>query len=236
MRGKQDASLSGISPVIIAAHELKSPLALLRQLSLSLEMENLSEAERQETIQHMRLVSERALRLTTNLTKLQRLEDALFELSPVNPQQLCEEVAHELTPLYRACGREITVTRRSRPVLAVASRDLLRRVLVNFADNALHYSEPGQPVVLSTTVIGTDTVRLGVRDFGPSLSTDVLKTDSANMHRPEQLHARPGSSGLGLEITKQFAQAMHGRVGTIRHRDGASFYIDMMASRQLSLL
>lgn len=236
MRGKSEAPLRGISPVIIAAHELKSPLALLRQLTLSLEAEDLKPNDRQEIIWHMRLVSERALRLTSDLTKLQRLENSLFELGPVNPQQLCEEVVQELAPLYKACGREIRVVRRQRPLLAVASRELLRRVLLNFADNALHYSEPGQPVVLSASAIGDDTIRLGVRDFGPALSNNVLTANKSRLNQPEQIHARPESSGLGLEIARQFAEAMDGTIGAIRHRDGASFYVDMVASRQLSLL
>lgn len=226
-----------ISPVAIAAHELKSPLSLLRQLALSLEVEDISDTERQHIVGHMRLVSERALRLTTDLTKVERLEGSLFELEPINPQQLCEEVAHDLMPLYKAYGREIIVTRRARPLLAVANRDLLRRVLLNFADNALHYSDEAAPVELHTSSLaGGEIIRLGVRDYGPALPTDTWRALRETATRPQAIHARPGSSGLGLSIARQFAEAMNGTVGAIRHRDGATFYVDMYASRQLSFL
>ena len=227
----------GISPVAIAAHELKSPLSLLRQLALSLEAEDVSDSERQRIVGHMRLVSERALRLTTDLTKVERLEGSLFELEPINPQQLCEEVARDLMPLYRAYGREIIVTRRARPLLAVANRDLLRRVLLNFADNALHYSEDTAAVELhASSHAGGEIVRLAVRDYGPALPIDTWRTLRETATRPQAIHARPGSSGLGLTIARQFAEAMNGTVGAIRHRDGATFYVDMYASRQLSFL
>jgi signal transduction histidine kinase len=57
-----------------------------------------------------------------------------------------------------------------------------------------------------------------------------------NVLQAEQLHARPSSSGLGLTIADQFARAMNGSVGATRHRDGASFHVDIHASRQLSLI
>lgn len=238
MRGDTRAeSQIGVLPVVIAAHELKTPLVLLRQLALSLEQGVLSEAERKAVVEHMRLVSERALRLTSDLTKVQRLEDALFEMEPLNPQQVCEEVLFELSPLYRACGRELTLDRRSRQVLAVGNKDLLRRVLLNFADNALYYGEEDEPVEirLESREQG-EVIRLGVRDRGPSLSNDVWKSIDENSLGPESVHARPMSSGLGLMIARQFAQAMNGNVGTIRHRDGATFFIDLYASKQLNLL
>jgi len=53
---------------------------------------------------------------------------------------------------------------------------------------------------------------------------------------PVAIHARPQSSGLGLYIAGQFADAMNGRIGVTRHRDGATFYVDLQASKQLSLL
>ena len=46
----------------------------------------------------------------------------------------------------------------------------------------------------------------------------------------QALHGRPQSSGLGLFVAGQFAQAMQGSVGATRHRDGATFYVDMHAS------
>lgn len=227
----------GLSPVVIAAHELKTPLVLLRQLALSLEDESLSPSERATIASHMKLVSERALRLTNDLTKIQRLEDALFEMEPINPQQICEEVLYELSPLYKACGRELTIDRRRKQVLAVANRDLLRRVLLNFADNALYYGEDDEPVQLSIQARENgDVIRLGVRDRGPAVPTNLWQSIDETSLQPEAVHARPGSSGLGLMIAKRFADSMNGKVGTLRHRDGATFFIDLYASKQLNLL
>ena len=233
-----DRVSSQLSPLIAAAHELKSPLALIRQLSLALEADGMSLAEKQCLQNQITLTSERALRLTGDLTKSARLDETLFELEPVNPQQLCEDVAHELTPLYKAHGRDIKVIPYGRPLLLVANRDLLKRVMVNFSDNALYYTDGHEVVELQTkTLNGGNTVRLGVRDYGPALSADLWRT----LHRrlavsPQSVQARPQSSGLGLHIADSFARVMNGQIGAIRHRDGATFFIDLQASFQLNLL
>lgn len=221
-----------------AAHELKAPLALVRQLALRLEGASVSNDEQQRLIQQITLTTERALRLTGDLTKSSRLEDALFELEPINPEQICRDIATELAPLFEAHGRTLAVEHRTHPLLLVANRDLLRRILMNFSDNALHYSQPGTVVHLQIQALKkSGVVRVGVRDFGPALSSDMWRTLQKKIARgPQPIHARPQSSGLGLFIASQFADVMNGRIGATRHRDGATFYVELQASNQLSLL
>lgn len=224
------------SPMFIAAtHELKSPLSLIRQLALGIESGSMTQDELERAARHITLTTERALRLTTNLTKTTRLEDSLFNLEPLNPMTLCEEVVEELTPLYEAKGKHLSVAPRVRPLLAIANKDLLRRVLLNFVDNALYYTEKSAPVVVSASV-NNGAVRLCVRDYGPELPTKVWERLMGSLGRvPQPLHSRPQSSGLGIHIAHQFAGAMNARVGATRHRDGATFYIDLSASTQLRL-
>lgn len=243
MKGSEDTDstlfLDGLSLAVTAAHELKSPLVLIRQLSLALEAGTISEEEKARLLRQITLVSERGLRLTADLTRASRLEDSLFDLEPLNPQQLCEEVAHELSPLYKAKGKSIQVVSRYRSVLAVANRDLLRRILLNFADNALHYTADGTPVEISASTKATGSkIRLGVRDYGPQIPTNTWQVIENYLGTAKQpLHVRPQSSGLGLYIAGQFAQAMQGTVGAVRHRaGGATFYVDIAASAQLRLL
>ena len=92
---KEGLLFSDLSLLVTASHELKSPLSLIRQLALSMESGALSHAEQQRMLQQITLTSERALRLTTDLSRASRLDESLFTLEPINPQQLCEEVAHE---------------------------------------------------------------------------------------------------------------------------------------------
>ncbi len=234
-KGESSDLLDALPFIVTASHELKAPLALVRQLALALQTGTAGETE--QIARQIVLTSERALRLTTDLSRSSRLDDSLFELEPLNPQQICEEVAHELTPLYTAKGREIRVASRYRPLLAVANRDLLRRVMLNFADNALYYAADDAPVELRAGARGGEKIRLAVRDYGPAVPADMWRRLQASLGTGVQvLHARPQSSGLGLYVAGQFARAMNGYIGATRHRDGATFYVDIGASTQLSLL
>ncbi|MDB5160172.1 MAG: putative Histidine kinase [Candidatus Saccharibacteria bacterium] len=229
-----------VSSLTAAAHELKSPLALVRQLALRLDASDVSDEQRR-LIQQITLTSERALRLTSDLTRVARLgevNDALFELEPINPEQLCRDIAAELAPLFEAHGRSLAVSHRVHPLLLVANRDLLRRIIMNFSDNALYYSQPGTAVHMQIQALTkAGTIRVGIRDFGPALSNDMWrKLQKKLRHSPQAIHARPQSSGLGLFIASQFAEVMNGTIGATRHRDGATFYVELQASRQLSLL
>ncbi len=225
-------------PLVAAAHELKSPLALLRQLLLQLQSTTLRPAEKAVLIERAILTSERGLRLTSDVTKAARLEDALFTLEPINPEQLCLDIVTELQPLFAAHGKTMTVKSRRHPLLLVANRDLLRRIVVGFSDNALRYSGENTAVELQIQAFkNAGTVRLGVRDYGPALSSDMWRTLQKKLRTsPQSVHARPESSGLGLYIASQFAEVMGGRIGAVRHRDGATFYVELQASTQTSLL
>jgi len=119
----------------------------------------------------------------------------------------------------------------------VANRDLLRRILVGFADNALHYSDIDGVVELHAQLLrDKKLVRLGVRDYGPALSNKNWRQLVRNLGATQPVQARPQSSGLGLYIAHQFAVSMNGRIGAVRHRDGASFYVELPISQQLTLL
>jgi len=98
----------------------------------------------------------------------------------------------------------------------------------------LHYGGSDSPVVISTTTLaGGSRIRLGVRDYGPAVPASSAK-DTGRV--PHLLHARPESSGLGVYIARQFAEAMNATIGTTRHRDGATFYVEISASTQMRLL
>lgn len=228
----------GLPSIMAAAHELKSPLVLIRQLSLMLEDGESTKADRQRMLRQISLTSERALRLTSDLTRSVRLSDAMFALEPINPQQLCEDIVHELRPLFLAHNRKVRLVPRKGQVLMVANRDLLRRIIMNFSENALHYTEDKSPVEIQIGLLNSGkTVRLGVRDYGPALPADALDNLGNKLSGASTtLHARPQSSGLGIYIASQFADAMNGKVGVTRHHDGSTFYVDLQASNQLSLL
>ncbi len=218
--------------MLVAAHELKAPLTLMRQLALAIDLAD--ETTRQRYQSQLINVSERALRQVNDLVKIARLEDGFFETEPVSVRGVCEAVIHELAPFFQTEGRGVSLEFRNKSRLAVANRDLLYSIIYNFCVNAAHYSERG---TVSEVMVSDRkrALRVTVRDYGPALPTKIWRElNSGCLDHPTEIAMRPGSSGLGLYIASQFARHMRAQIGAVRHRDGASFFVDLPISRQVS--
>ncbi len=225
---------SEVNGILVAAHELKAPLCLLKQLAFS--MDFATDAEDLKKIQNQMIgVSDRALRQVQDLTKIARLDDGLFEMEPVAVRAVCDEVTAELRKLFWFNHRNLEIEYRNKNRLVFANRELLYSVVYNFCLNAMHYSD--EETRSELTLSDKDgKVRLDVRDFGPALPMDVWKSLKKGwVTKPTSIAMRPGSSGLGLYIASKFSQYMNANVGAVRHRDGTSFFVELMPSKQASL-
>ena len=221
-----------VENILLVAHELKAPLAVLRQLALSFEFED-------STNEHIRSemvsVSERAIRQVNDLSKIARLEDGLFVMEPVSVRAVCDDVTRELNYLFRHHQRDLRVRSHNHARLVTANRDLLYSVVYNFLLNAMHYS--GKDTRSELTINEkAGKIRINIRDFGPALPMDVWREMRRGwVEKPTSIAMRPGSSGLGLYIASKFSRYMNANVGAIRHRDGTSFFVDLPVSKQARL-
>jgi signal transduction histidine kinase len=221
--------------LVAAAHELKTPLVLVRQLTLQL-AETTNAAERAEIIRRIQLTAERSLRLVDNLTRAARLQDAMFELEPVHLAGLCREVADELTPLTDALGQIFQFKVGRRPLVAVGNRELLRSLLLGLVDNALQYGGAERPIEISAR-LSRGAAILAVSDHGPIVDLAEFRRLAAALGRQVlPISARPLSSGLGLMVAGKLARAMRGELSVSRHHHGGmTFRAHLPISAQLSL-
>ena len=230
-----EQDFAGLPSLSVAAHELKSPITLMRQLALALQGGTLSVAETQEYSARLVLMADKSLTLARDLSQVANLQPALFPLEPTNPLAICRSLHSSVSPMAKLYGREVIWPKNRTVELVSANGRLLRSVVSNFIDNALKYSQDDLPIRVGVTR-RRGVVRIGVRDFGPRITQREYRRLTDEMERLKTVKTRSESSGLGVYIAAQFARAMGARIGLIRHRDGVTFYIDLAASGQLSLL
>lgn len=221
--------------IAVVAHELKAPLALIRQMSLLVEDGQLSPVEAQLMQRRVTLTAERSLALVQDLAHTANMQPTLFPLEPVNPLALLTQLAHQSRDMLQLYDRRVMWPRTGKKRLVVANPLLLGRIMTNFLDNAVRYSEAGAAIRVTVRQAGA-MVRLGVRDFGPMMGLAEYRRLVDEMTTRKSARTRPDSSGLGVYIAATFARAMGGRIGLIRHRDGLTFYVDVPLSEQMSLL
>ena len=230
------------NPLVVAAHELKTPLVLMHQLSLELlDGAGATDDFAKTLAQRIRLTSERSLRLVDSLTRAARLEDGLFAMEPVYLDNVVGEVVAEISPLAQSLGQKITVKKSRQTRLVIANRTLLRALVLNIVDNSLQYNNCGQNIEISARLArpraaNSRFVALEIRDFGATLSLCDFRRLRDNLGRAQPLADRPLSSGLGLAIAEIFAKKMNGSLDVVRHQcGGLTFAVTLPISRQTTL-
>ena len=226
-----------------AAHELKSPLILVQQIANTLTdtAVQLTPSEQNDYLQRLQFTSDRMLRLVQQLAISYRLEDERqlafqFGLEPLNSLEVCEGVLHELTPYAKQHHQTLQLQPDRCQHLALANREILHDIVVNLVDNAIRHNPPGGNITVSAGR-RADQVRISVRDQGGG----VAKSEFSQLRRtlgvqPQPFQGRSATSGLGLYIVGQFVAAMGGSLGLGRAAQGSHFFVDLMRSKQMSLL
>lgn len=214
----------------VVAQELRRPLLELRQLALGFDGNGTGdEVIRSEMVS----VAERAMRQVNDLVKIQELKK--FELEPVAVRAVCDDVLREIADLFgeKTCQMRVQYSNRQR--LVTANTELLKSVVYNFLLNATHYATIDTQAELKVHEKGKR-VAIEIRDFGPALPMETWReVQKGILKEPSDIPMRPGSSALGLYIASKFSKYMNAEVGAIRHRDGTSFFVNLMATRQMSI-
>lgn len=182
-----------------AAHQLRTPLAgLVSQSELALQ-----ETELQPLHERLVKVHAGALRsahLVHQLLSLARTE-ADVALHPLDVALLAREVAREWTP--KALAAQVDLGYEGDAVVLVQGEKLLlREVLNNLIDNALHYAGTGTTLTVRVRRM-EDCCWLEVEDDGPGLPEADLPRAFERFWRSSEL---PGGCGLGLAIVAEIAQ------------------------------
>jgi two-component system, OmpR family, sensor histidine kinase KdpD len=144
--------------------------------------------------------------LVGNLLDMSRLEAGVLSVFP-RPVGLEEIVARSLDDLGPA-GRSVLVEIADSVPEVLADPGILERVIVNLTGNALRYSPPGDPPLLTASALG-DRVELLVIDRGPGIP----EADRTRMFVPFQRLGDTDNNtgvGLGLALSRGFAEAMGG--------------------------
>ncbi|MQY08275.1 sensor histidine kinase [Actinomadura macrotermitis] len=187
-----------------AAHELRSPLAILRtRLELAGPGEALTDVERLQ-------------RLTADLLLLARLDagEPLRDEEVDLGQVVAEEAARPRPRPDVAVALDVAAD-----VLVTGSDDRLRRLVANLVDNAVRHASSAVAVRLA--VDGPRAV-LEVTDDGPGIPAEHHATVFDRFTRLDEARARDtGGSGLGLAIAREIATAHGGTLEVIPATPGA---------------
>lgn len=204
--------------VSMAAHELRTPLAVMRgyaEMLLDETLGALNDAQR-ESLETLRNGSDRLLEIVNNLLDLTRLEASRMELvlHALDLGDLARAVAREFRPLLEAKQQSLAVAVASDLPAALCDEARVFQILSNLLSNASKYTPAGGKIELSVGLADTaDELLVVVRDTGVGIPADQQDQLGALFFRARtanQMDAR--GVGLGLYITRSLVQLHGGRL------------------------
>lgn len=193
------------------SHEMKTPIAVIKNYAELLSMEHVSDEERRE---YGKSIEEAALRLSSlisNILRLNKLEnqkiDAQIERYDLGGQ--LEEYILQYEELWDEKELELTVNLEENAVVC-ADRELLGLVWNNLISNAIKFTEKGGSVEVSLST-GGGAVEVSVADTGCGMSEESMRHVFDKFYQGDTSHSKEGN-GLGLALVKRVIELMEGEI------------------------
>ena len=197
-----------------AAHELRTPLAVL--------MARLGELEDGEVKGALEEDAKRLERLVSQLLTVARTESRTLDLSQsINLRELAGEVVAFMAPLAIKQNRTISLLGDATEVVVRGNRDALWDVLRNLIENALGHTPRDSEVAVFIT-IGAD-AGIMVRDSGPGVDPSAREAIFQPFWRGPE--SRGPGAGLGLAIVAETVRAHGGTTSVGDAPDGGADFI-----------
>ena len=198
-----------------AAHELRTPLALLQaQLELFSAEHPDMQPETAEFLSLLREQTERLTRLTKTLLEMSNLRQVArnerIRLAP-----MIEEIFTDLAPLSDKCG--VTLTAEGDGIMT-GSDALIYRLIFNLTENAVKYNRPGGSVRVSVAQ-EPEKLLIRVSDNGCGIPGEYQQSIFQPFFRVDKSRSREyGGAGLGLSLVWEIAD-IHG--GSVRMEESS---------------
>ncbi len=199
------------------AHELRNPLAPLRNM---LEILKRAEDDREmarQALDTMDRQLEQLVRLVDDLLDLSRVTHNRLELrmGPVDLASVLDQAVQACRPLAEAAGHDVQVALPRERVRLRADAVRLAQVFGNLLNNSCKYTGPGGRIRVTAERQGSD-VLVTVGDTGAGIPPDKLAGIFEMFAQVDRsLERSQGGLGIGLTLVKQLTE-MHG--GTVEAR------------------
>ncbi len=198
------------------SHELKTPITSIKGFVETLRDGAINEPE--NAVNFLNIIA-------THSDRLNAIIDDLLSLSRIEqseqrkfPEMQVESVADLVKSSVLVCKsksakKDIPIEMDCDEDLKVTmNKALLEQALINLIDNAVKYSNPGEPVRVTARRIGDEAV-IDVTDHGCGIPGNHLPRIFERFYRVDKARSRElGGTGLGLSIVKHIVNAHLGSI------------------------
>ncbi|WP_374279132.1 PAS domain S-box protein [Azonexus sp.] len=219
------------------SHEIRTPLNAITGMAHLLRRSGLT-PQQTDRLDKIEAAGNHLLEIINAVLDLSKIEAGKFTLEavPVHVGALLDNIVAMLNPGAKAKGIVINTETIaiSHPLLGDPTR--LQQALLNYAANALKFTERGHITLRVREEEETDDsvkLRFEVEDTGIGIAPDILPKLFATFEQADNSTTRKyGGTGLGLAITKKIAEVMGGTAGvSSREGQGSIFWFSAILAK-----
>jgi signal transduction histidine kinase/ActR/RegA family two-component response regulator len=216
----ETANISKSAFLANMSHEIRTPLNAISGMAHLIRRAGVT-PEQAERLDKINTAGEHLLGIINAILDLSKIEAGKFVLEEVdvNVPGIINNIVSMLFDKAQAKNLRLLVDTELLPVKLLGDPTRLQQSLLNYATNALKFTDRGS-ITLRATVQdeSADSVlmRFEVQDTGIGIDPDIVpKLFSKFEQADNSITRRYGGTGLGLAITKKFAHLMGGDVGVL---------------------
>jgi signal transduction histidine kinase len=186
------------------SHDFKTPLSVIRSYSEAVSDGLVDEKGTKQYADEIIKEVDRLNSMVMDLLQLSKLQDGAYSLSMqfINLPDLAHECVNQFKPIISK--KNIAVNVSIAPVEIYADRKYLSRVIYNFIDNAVKFSQENSKIELYTSNMNAS-LKLSIKDYGIGIEQHLLDDIWDKYYK----NAQSGGMGLGLPICKEILK-LHG--------------------------
>ncbi len=213
------------------SHELRTPLNAILGFSAMLRRDRQATGEQREKLDIINRSGEHLLRLIDDVLEIAKIEAGRLqlEITAFDLGAMVRDVTDLMRLRAEEKGLQLQVDQSSAfPRYIMGDEARLRQILVNLAGNAVKFTRAGSITIrLRLKQNARPHLVIVVEDTGPGISAE----DQKRLFKPFVQLGEAGEqkgTGLGLTISRQFAELMGGTIGvTSELGKGSVFCIEL---------
>jgi PAS domain S-box-containing protein len=219
------------------SHELRTPLNAILGFGQVLEVDSLTDRQRNSVEQIMK-GGRHLLELVNDLLELSRIESGAMRVSlaPLDVAEAVNDIVLMVEPL--AAERAISICREidAATPIALADEQRVKQVLLNLISNAIKYNRDGGRVEIAVQPARDGRIAARITDTGQGIAGEDLERLFSPFERLGAEQTAVEGTGLGLALSRLMVEAMQGSL-TVSSAPGrgSTFTVELPSLGALSV-